>query len=257
MDSEERGMRRVCFATVLTILLFVSASPGSAMSCTAIVPNYSSLLGLGAAGCTLTTPAGDLLFSNFTFAASSTGTGALPTVGQLSFALDNPGTSTGTGQSIYGFEFNPNLTVANVGSEDIQIQYDITSVSGLPIISSIHLLETALVSGAGSTATVAEGPDVGRTTPGGPATFLPTIIATPANPHQDALGIGPFFSLHVFKDMNVNSNSVAIGALSVASLSNVRDSVDVTIAPEPETLWYLLSGAMMLIVGAFRRTLRN
>lgn len=228
------SVRRVssCFA-----LLFVLAGlPSFAAPLCPTASNYSTLIALGSGGCMIN----DLVFNNFTFTPSATGTGLLPVASQMSFTLDNPGTSTSTGQTIWGFEFNPNLSLVGIGSEDIQINYDITA----PVaeITSAHLLETAVTSGT-STATVAEGPDCGKTTLAGGCTFLPILGVTPGNPHQDVLGIGPFISLHIFKDMNVTSAS----ANGIATLSNVRDSVDETPpVPEPATVGLMLVGLSIL-----------
>jgi hypothetical protein len=80
----------------LIILLISSALPALAGSCTAVAPaTYDQLVTLGATGCALS----DLLFSNFTFTGSATGSGTTPTAGQVSYVLDNP--STNTGQRIF------------------------------------------------------------------------------------------------------------------------------------------------------------
>ena len=96
----------------------LSAGLGSASTCASATPDYAILSASGFS-CTIS----DLTFSNFVFAGSATGSGLLPTALQMSFTLDNPGTSTGAGQTIWGFEFSPNLSVVGIGSEDIQIQY--------------------------------------------------------------------------------------------------------------------------------------
>ena len=211
--------------------------------CSAVGPaTYDQLVSLGAGGCMLN----DLLFSNFAFAPSATGTGTTPTASQMSFTLDNPVVSSG--QTIWGFEFNPNLSVSGVGMEDIQIQYDITAPS--IEISSIHLQESASAT-AGATGIVAEGPDCGTTTPGGGCQFLPTLSVTPSIPHQDALGIGPFLTLHVITGMTV----IATGPNGFAGISDVRNAVDETGSsnvPEPATFSYMI-GAGLVLMGCARR----
>lgn len=204
---------------------------------------YAQLQAFGATGCTIN----DLTFSNFTFTPTSTGTGVTPTASQVAYTLDNPGTSSGTGQNIWGFEFNPDLSVLGIGTEDLTIQYDITA----PIaeIASIHLLETVAVSGTAA-ATVAEGPDCGKTTLAGGCTFLPTLTVSAATPHQDLLGVGPFISLHVIKDINVTSTS----ANGSAVITNVRDSVDETGSPVPEpgTAALGVAGLTLVALGAIK-----
>ncbi len=228
----------------VTILLGLSALPAMADLCTNVAPaTYSQLVSLGATGCQL----GDLTFSNFAFASSATGTGTTPTANQMSFIIDGPTTATSTGQEVWGFEFDPNLAVLGIGTEDILIEYDITAPTAE--ITTDHLLENVLAIGA-ATGVVAEGPDCGKTTLGGPCAFLPTLSVTPSSPHQDILGIGPYISLHVITDMSVISDS----ASGLAIISDVRNAVDPV--PEPATLPVML-GAGLVLVGFLRRSQRK
>ncbi len=231
---------------VACAVLFLAVLPSNATPVCSATGSYADLQAVGS--CEIN----DLVFSNFTFTPSATGTGLIPLATQMAYTLDDPGTSTGTGQSIWGFEFNPNLSVLGVGSEDISIQYDITA----PVaeITSIHLLETAVIVGS-AIATVGE-TDCGKLTSAGGCTFLPTMSVSPASPHQDILGIGPYLSLHIIKDMNVTSTAAG----SFASISDVRDAVDEinngASVPEPASLQSLLAGGMLLIgLGARKRSL--
>lgn len=235
-------MQKLLLFAWVALLLSALPSTASPVLCSSVT-DYAGLVALGSTGCQIN----DLVFSNFTFTGSATGTGLQPVASQLTFSLDNPGTSTGTGQQIWGFEFDPNLTVLGIGSEDIGLQYDITAPTAE--ITSIHLLETAAATGSAA-AFVLEGPDCAAMTSGGGCTFLPTLLVTQNAPHQDLLGIGPDISLHVFKDINVTSNS----ATGFAAISNVRDAVDETGAavPEPASLSYLL-GAGFVLVGFVTR----
>ena len=230
------------------VLCLLGAGVGRAAPLCSTFTNYAGLVGAGAGGCEIN----GLLFSNFGFASSATGVGTVPTATQMSFLIDDPGTSTGTGQLIYGFEFNPNLSIIGIGSADIQIQYDITAPSAT--ITSLHLLETAAVS-AGSTATVVEGPNCGTVTLGGPCVpgFLPSLVVTPSAPHQDLLGIGPYISMHVFKDMNVISTTTN----GFAVISNVRDAVDLSVpatVPEVSTCFLLGGGLIGMAMMGKRRS---
>lgn len=223
----------------LSLTVAFSAGLGRAATCASITPvNYSTLMGQGATGCTIN----DLLFNNFSFAGSATGVGVLPVSTQVSYLLDNPSTSTQTGQQIWGFEFNPNLALNGIGSQDILIAYDITAP--FAEITSIHLLETAAVT-TGTSATVAE-TDCGKVTLAGGCVFLPTVTVTPTNPHQDILSIGPFISVHVIKDINIQSSVVG----GIVSLSNVRDAVD---TPEPASYLLFGGGLIGLAMARYRR----
>jgi hypothetical protein len=229
-------------AFALFTIAALAAVSLQATPCSALIPNYQSLIDAGSAGCTI----GGLVFDNFTFAGSSTGKGATPTAIQTSFTLDDPGVSTGTGQQIFGFEFNPNLSIIGIGSEDEILQYDIACLDGRPCITSNHLLLTGLAS-EGAIGSVAEG-DCGKTAAGGGCTFLPILTVTTSAPHKDALDIGPFESLHVWKDVLTAS----AGRNGFASISNVRDAVDES-APEPSTVALMFSGALLIGLRRFVR----
>jgi hypothetical protein len=245
-------MRASRIPSCFVFLFALTALPAMSGSCSAVAPaTYDQLVALGATGCALN----DLLFSNFSFAGSATGTGTAPVASQMSFTLDNP-TITGGGQTIWGFEFNPNLGVVGVGTEDIQIQYDITAP--FTEIASIHLLETASATAA-ATGLAVEGPDCGKTTSGGGCTFLPTMSVTLASPHQDLLGIGPYLSLHVITGITVVSSSKT----DSASITDVRNAVDETgsTVPEPATFSYMAGSVLLVIawrrLSAQRRSVRN
>jgi hypothetical protein len=181
-----------------------------------------------------------LLFNNFAFAPSSTGTGITPVATQVSYILDNPGLAS-NGQAIYGFEFNPNLSVVGPGSEDMLLSYSIIDLGG-PGITSIHLLANAVINGAAS-ATVAEGPNRACTGVGTGCVLLPTLTVNASAPHMDLLNIGPYTEIDVLKNINVTANA---GGSAVISL--VRDAVD---TPEPAT--FVLFGAGFALVTLGRR----
>lgn len=203
---------------------------GSALAAPVICPsagtvqNLINLSGVGN-GCLIN----GVVFNNFTFTPSATGSGLLPSASQVSYSLDNPGTTTGNGQLIYGFEFNPNLSVLGVGSQDILLNYTIIAPSA--IISSIHLLMNAAISGTGTAmALVSEGPNLACKGVGTLCQFLPIMSVTPFSPTQELAGIGPYTEIDVSKDIHVISTT----ANGFATISQVRDSVDlITNVPEP------------------------
>jgi hypothetical protein len=202
---------------------------------------YQSLVNTGSSGCTM----GDLTFYNFSFASSSLGTGVNILSTEVAYTLDNPSTASATGQQIWGFEFNPMESVVGIGQEDMILQYDISA----PVaeITSNHLLMTGIQSATGAVATVAEGPNCGKTTINGTCDFQPTLTATTSAPHQDSENIGPYISLHVFKDINVTS----VQRDGYAFISNVRDAVDVSKTPEPWS--FLLFGSGLIAIALFSR----
>lgn len=234
--------------STMTILLGLTAFSALAAPICPTTGTYATLQSLGS--CTID----NLTFSNFTFAPSATGIGLTPVASQVSYVLDDPSNSTDNGQEIWGFEFNPNVTVSNIGSEDIDIQYLVTAPS--LEISSIHLLQTATAQN-GATASVTEGPDCGATTIGGPCTFLPTISVTAPDPTAELTAVGPYISLQVFKNIDVTS----LTPDGFATISNVRDAIDNgtvgprTIAPEPVSSFYIGSGGALLF--ALRKRLRR
>lgn len=227
------------FAGVLIAATSLLATP----ACSTFTPTYQSLIDAGSAGCTV----GDLLFNNFKSASSFTGTGKIQTASGISFTLDEPGLSSQTGDKIYGFEFNPNLAVLGIGSQDVILQYDI--LAPYAKITSNHLLLTGIAT-AGAFISVAEGPNCGQKIVGGTCYFQPTLTATNLAPHQDSEHIGPFIALHIFKDINVLSTREN----SFASVSNVRDAVDES-APEPVS--FVLFGGGLLALGLYKRNKTN
>ena len=250
--------------TVLSAVFFVFliALPGSASIICPTTGTYQDLINSnGSGGCTISPATGGVLtFSGFTFTASGAGT---PAANQMGYTLDNPGVSIGTGQSIYGFEFNPGLAV--IGSsgtpnaiQDILLTYTVVATG--TFITSVHLLENEAVTGSG-VAQVSENLTFCIASDPNPA--LGTCRLFGGNPlkvssaggvgiHNDLLGLLNWTSMTVSKDINVSSGSLG----STASISQVRDAVDIS-APEPATYGVMSLGLLVLGYFRFRRTTRT
>lgn len=226
------------------LLLLVALPSASAATCVT-TGNYAQLVALGSTGCTLG-PGGDKLFNNFTFLGG--GTGTVPSAASLTYLTENPGTSTQTGQEVFGFIFNPAFSVSGTTNQTLDglLNYDITCVTGDGCINSIHLFEVATASGGG-VASVSE-TDLGCVAVGN-CSFINDAVSTSGTVglHNDVLGLR-LISLHVNKDINVTTGNVAGG---FATISAVRDSVDQI--PEPATYSYLLGGGLLLFLGGLRR----
>jgi hypothetical protein len=231
-------MPRILTCACLAALAAIPGIAGPITNCPT-TGTLATLIALNPTGCLIN----NILFENFVVTPSATGTGATPAASQVAYTIDNPGTSTLSGDLIYGFEFNPNLSIAGVGSEDILLNYSIIAPS--MEITSIHLLELDVTSG-GAVATVAE-TDRACTGVGTGCVFLPTLAAVPSSPDQEMEGIGPFMEIDVFKDINVSSSS----ANGIAGISQVRDAVDLQVAPEPSTV--ALLGLGLAALGLLRR----
>jgi len=182
--------------------------------------SYQAMLAAGA--CTIGSGATQLTFSNFTFTGAAAGTGTKPADMTFSTLNGAPATPPST-DTLYGFNFNPNLSVSGVGSESIHITYTITAPSA--IIASLHLLVNVATVG-GATATVTETDTCG---PGTPCTLFAGSTPPAVGSHQDLLGIGPYTTVAVDKDIDVNSSS----AIGLASISDVRNAVDLSVVPAP------------------------
>jgi len=229
------------------LVLVVAALPGYAtpVACSSI-SDYSGLESAGS--CTIGSGANQLTFSDFTFTGFATGTGATPTDMGVSVLNGTPATAPST-DTIYGFLFNPALSVSGIGVEDVHITYTVTASSA--IISSLHLLVNEVATGTGSTATVNETDTCSP--PATPCTLFAGSTPPAAGFHEDLEGIGPYTTIAVDKDINVTSTTGG----GFSAISGVRDAVDLTSAPsgvpEPATVSYLLGGAGLLALGWVRR----
>ena len=234
----------ICFLGLAAIALPGYAAP---VSCSTI-SDYSGLVASnGSGGCTIGSGASQLTFSNFTFTGFASGTGATPTDMGVSVLNGTPATPPST-DTLYGFVFNPAISISGVGVEDIHITYDVTAQSA--IIDSLHLLVNEVATGVGSTATVNETDTCGP--PATPCTLFAGSTPPAAGFHEDLEGIGPYVTIAVDKDINVTSTTAG----GFTAISGVRDAVDITtpasVSPEPATFSFMVAG-MGLLAGVWLR----
>ncbi|HEY4364820.1 MAG TPA: PEP-CTERM sorting domain-containing protein [Bryobacteraceae bacterium] len=197
-------------------------------------------------GCTIL----DKLFSNFTELGTSSGAPAPPTLSaaNISYTLDNDPQAP---EFLIGFEFAMSLTAGGtsgnpVVTNDIKISYNVNQVDNLPLITSIHVLETAIATGGGQ-ATIAETYCLGSFNNTG-CTSGGTLTTTASAPHMDTFFAG-VSKLSVIKDISVASNQDG----GFASISGVRNAVDESgVVPEPSTFSFMLTGGGALGLGWLR-----
>ena len=208
---------------------------------------YLDLLNTNVAGgCTINVGgSSSLTFSHFTFAATGPST---PNAAGVSYTLDDPGVGPGGGP-IFGFEFNPGLSVSGTNvTQDIMLSYLIVP-HGVAIVSA-DLNETAAATGEG-VGQVTENiefciaSDPNNTS--GTCRMFPHLHVTTGPPPalEDNRTFGQWTSMTVSKDINASSGASA----GAATITQVRDAVDVT--PEPAT--YGLVGIGLLTIGYFCR----
>jgi hypothetical protein len=240
-------------AYLLVSLTAVRVAIAAPIACP-ITGTYQDLLNSNAGGgCTISVGAGaSLIFSNFTFTPAGVGT---PAASGMGYTLDDPGVGIG-GVPIFGFEFNPGLavtgTVANPNAiQDILITYLVVPV-GTAIVSA-HLLQNAAATGAGI-AQVSE--DIAfciasdpNNTSGTCRVFPGLLVSTTGSSHVEAT-FAAWTSQTVSK--NINASSGAVGG--TATISQVRDSVDLTaVVPEPITYGFVSVGLLAFVYLARRR----
>jgi hypothetical protein len=240
------------------LLLSMAAIPG-AMAVPIACPTtgtYQTLLNTDAGGgCTISLGGGaSLTFSNFAFTPSGVGT---PTAAAVGYTLDDPGVGVG-GVPIFGFEFNPGLAVTGTTAtpnaiQDILLNYLI--VPSGTAITSAHLLENAAATGAGVGQVsevlmfcIASDPN---NTSGTCRTFggNPLLVTTVGGALSDVANFGAWTSMTVSKDISVSSTTAG----STATISQVRDAVDVTVSAVPEPRTFSLLAIGLLACGYLRR----
>jgi len=185
---------------------------------------------------------------------SLTGGGSAPaTASQVTYTVDNGPVANPLNVPIYGFEFNPDLSVTGVGSADLLIHYTVSASSD--VLSSLHVALTGTVLQDNVNASVVEddipclGP--GQTNCGAPLNpDLQVSKGSSGTTLYDDIAFapgGPYQSFAVTKDINVTS----INTLGFANISDVRDAFD-KVVPEPASVSFVALGLLGL-VGAVRR----
>jgi PEP-CTERM motif len=237
------------------LLLSMAAIPG-AMAAPIACPTtgtYQTLLNTDAGGgCTIILGGGaSLTFSNFAFTPAGVGT---PTAAAVGYTLDDPGSGIG-GVPIWGFEFNPGLAVSGANADqDILLTYLIVPTG--TAVTSAHLLENAAATGSGvgqvsETLQFCIASDPNNTS-GTCRTFPPLLVTTVGGALSTVANFGAWTSVTVSKDINASTGAAG----GTATISQVRDAVDVTVSavPEPTTFSLLAVGLLACGYLARRRT---
>jgi len=257
--SQEEEMKTKNILGVVALMVLAMAMPNtlSATACNT-ASTFQDLLNFnGAGGCTI----GDLTFFSFHFSQSNTGTGSVSTASQVTIqAVLNGVLGTPidpTLQLLWGFDFNPNINVSGLGSEDIGIAYNIVGPSAELASAHIQMNGSGNADslGNGGVAKVSETDTGCKGFSGGApnncdAPLTPSLKISDPNGslHQDYLGIGPYQFLSISKDINVSSNTLG----GQASISFVRDAFD-KVVPEPTSVAYVALGLLALIAARRRK----
>jgi len=250
MKTSVQSLKSCIFPAALFLVLLGVVTPCAMATTISPCPTtgtYQDLINTNAnGGCSIL----DKVFSNFTELGTSSGTPAPPTLGagNISYTLDN---APAAPEFLIGFEFAMSLTAGGtsgnpVVSNDVKISYNVAQVAGLPEITSLHVLETAIATGGGQ-ATIAETYCLGAFNNTG-CTSGGTLTTTAAAPHMDVFFAG-VSQLSVIKDISVASNQNG----GFASISGVRNAVDESgTVPEPSTFSFVLTGGGALGLGWLR-----
>jgi PEP-CTERM motif len=234
-------MSKISTALLVAICLsLLATSPLNAAPVACSNGTYADLLGTNpGGGCFID----DKVFSNFMFNATSSGTPApIPlTSSQVQVNTVSNGTSD------IGFQFVFSLAAGTQETNDILLQYTVSTMSGLAKITSEHLSETGNFSGTGS-AMVDETLCLGAAFSGGSCAGATAALKTFSNTNgvviTDAINFAPVSIVGVRKD--INTAGFSMGTATMSEVGNTVDQI-----PEPTTM--LLMGTGLLFAGIFSR----
>lgn len=230
-----RSMSLVC-VTVLFVTASAFAAPMVCPSTTSgTTATFADLLALnGTGGCTV----GDKLFTNFMFNATSAGAPAPVPVTSAQVQINTVNTPTDI-----GFQFAMALAAATMQTNDILLQYTVSTTSGAPLITAERLSETGNFT-AGGSAVIDESICIGAAWSGagctGKVAVLSTFFNTSGMKPVDSVIFNAVSTVGVRKDISVSGN---VGGF--ATISGVGNTVGQV--PEPGTYTMLLGGAMVLL----------
>ena len=193
-------------------------------------------------------------FDSGSFSDTSSGGGIGPTnASQVSYTVDNGPVANPLNVPIYGFEFDPNVGVVGVGSDDLLIHYTVSAPAD--VLTSLHVDISATVVGSNAIGSVVEDdiPCLGLAQTNCGTDLTPDLqvdkTTSGATLYDDipfASG-GPYASFAVTKDINATSTNTA----GYVNISDVRDAFDKAV-PEPASVSFVALGLLGL-AGALRR----
>jgi hypothetical protein len=234
-------MSKVSTTLVVICLSLLAMSPLNAATIPVCVNGtYADLLATNTTGgCSID----DKLFTNFLFNGTSSGNPAPTPLTSSQVAVN----TVNNGNSDIGFQFVFSLAAGVQQTNDILLQYTVSTLSGLPKITSEHLSETGNFTTTGS-AVVDETLCIGFAFSGGSCAGTTAALHTFSNSGgskiTDSINFAPVSTVGVRKDINTSGG--VSGFATISGVANTSDQI-----PEPTTM--LLMGTGLLFAGIFSR----